>query len=109
MGSRMKDDVVNRELLPEYMQIRDMTRLGRKGRTKYKDLKTEDTGRWGVLDRDPRGPGRADFQSQDERFQPDRREHSGPTGANASVVRPRVEGASTGPKAVQGNGHYRDR
>lgn len=43
MGSRYEDDVVNRELLPQYMQIRDMTRLGRKGRTKYKDLKTEDT------------------------------------------------------------------
>ncbi|KAL8763196.1 MAG: hypothetical protein Q9184_000913 [Pyrenodesmia sp. 2 TL-2023] len=29
MGSRYQDDVVNRELLPQYMQIRDMTRLGR--------------------------------------------------------------------------------
>lgn len=47
MGSRYQDDVTNRELLPQYMQVRDMAKLGRKGRTKYKDLKTEDTGRWG--------------------------------------------------------------
>ncbi|KAL9038769.1 MAG: hypothetical protein Q9214_005151 [Letrouitia sp. 1 TL-2023] len=47
MGSRYQDDALNRELLPQFMQIRDMTKLGRKGRTKYKDLKTEDTGQWG--------------------------------------------------------------
>ena len=47
MASRYQDDTLNRELLPQYMQIRDMAKLGRKGRTKYKDLKTEDTGRWG--------------------------------------------------------------
>ena len=54
MGSRYVDDVggagasgAGKETLPEYMQIRDMTKLGKKGRTKYRDLKTEDTGRWG--------------------------------------------------------------
>ncbi|KAJ9619002.1 hypothetical protein H2203_008818 [Taxawa tesnikishii (nom. ined.)] len=47
MGARYADDAANRELLPQYMQIRDMTKLGRKGRTKYKDMKSEDTGRWG--------------------------------------------------------------
>ncbi|KAL6721809.1 hypothetical protein ACLMJK_000914 [Lecanora helva] len=69
MGSRYADDVSNRELLPEYMQIRDMTKLGRKGRTKYKDLKSEDTGKWGTFDH--RGPRKADG-SLDERFLPDR-------------------------------------
>lgn len=98
MGSRYQDDVVNRELLPQYMQIRDMTRLGRKGRTKYKDLKTEDTGRWGQYD--DRGPRRDN--TLDERFQPDRGgEGRGPSGANSTAVgeRPRAPvGAPTGPR-----------
>ena len=69
MGSRYQDDVSNRELLPQYMQIRDMTLLGRKGRTKYKDLKSEDTGKWGIFDRaSPRGAG----GTLDQRFMPDR-------------------------------------
>ncbi|KAL9603061.1 MAG: hypothetical protein Q9219_001425 [cf. Caloplaca sp. 3 TL-2023] len=99
MGSRYQDDVVNRELLPQYMQIRDMTRLGRKGRTKYKDLKTEDTGRWGQFDN--KGP-RKDY-TLDERFQPDRDGGGrGPTGANSTAVgaRPRAPAnAPLGPRA----------
>ncbi|KAL8930639.1 MAG: hypothetical protein Q9208_000510 [Pyrenodesmia sp. 3 TL-2023] len=98
MGSRYQDDVVNRELLPQYMQIRDMTRLGRKGRTKYKDLKTEDTGRWGQYD--DRGPRRDN--TLDERFLPDRGSGGGgPSGANSTAVgeRPRAPaGAPTGPQ-----------
>ncbi|KAJ3458377.1 hypothetical protein MRS44_012486 [Fusarium solani] len=50
MGSRIQDDVRNREALPEYLQRRDMAKLGRKGGTKYKDMRTEDTGRWGDID-----------------------------------------------------------
>lgn len=58
MASRYQDDTQNRELLPQYMQIRDMAKLGRKGRSKYKDLKTEDTGRWGGAGLGERGgPG----------------------------------------------------
>ncbi|KAL8803781.1 MAG: hypothetical protein Q9182_002991 [Xanthomendoza sp. 2 TL-2023] len=99
MGSRYQDDVVNRELLPEYMQIRDMTRLGRKGRTKYKDLKSEDTGRWGQSEN--RGP-RRDI-ALDERFQPDRDGGGGqgPSGANSTAVGERrraPEGAPTAPR-----------
>ena len=99
MGSRYQDDVVNRELLPQYMQIRDMTRLGRKGRTKYKDLKTEDTGRWGQYD--DRGPRRDN--TLDERFQPDRDGggSNGPSGANSTAVgqrRKAPQGAPTGPR-----------
>lgn len=105
MGSRYQDDV-NRELLPQYMQIRDMTRLGRKGRTKYKDMKSEDTGRWGQFDdRRPRGGG--DRDGGDERFMPDREERSGaPTGANRMEVRERktVDGAPEGPKAMRASG-----
>ncbi|KAL8770515.1 MAG: hypothetical protein Q9209_003771 [Squamulea sp. 1 TL-2023] len=84
MGSRYQDDVVNRELLPEYMQIRDMTKLGRKGRTKYKDLKSEDTGRWGQSDHQKT---RRD-NTLDERFQPDRDGGggNGPSGANSTAV-----------------------
>ncbi|KAL8833336.1 MAG: hypothetical protein Q9170_004325 [Blastenia crenularia] len=100
MGSRYQDDVINRELLPQYMQIRDMTRLGRKGRTKYKDLKTEDTGRWGQLDN--RGPRRDN--TLDERFQPDKDGGGkGPSGANSTAVGVRPPkapvGAPSGPRA----------
>jgi microfibrillar-associated protein 1 len=95
MGARYVDEVKNREALPEYMQIRNMEKLGKKGRTRYKDLKGEDTGRWGdyakqdarFLDRNS-GP---DLRNVDERFQPDREGggRAGPTGANASAVRDR--------------------
>ncbi|KAI4196276.1 MAG: hypothetical protein LQ350_006647 [Teloschistes chrysophthalmus] len=99
MGSRYQDDVVNRELLPQYMQIRDMTKLGRKGRTKYKDLKNEDTGRWGQYDN--RGPRRDN--TLDERFQPDRDGGGqGPSGANSTAVGERRKApadAPAGPKA----------
>ncbi|KAI9883494.1 MAG: hypothetical protein M1823_004740 [Watsoniomyces obsoletus] len=105
MGSRFQDDVTNRELLPQYMQIRDMTRLGRKGRTKYKDLKTEDTGRWGQFDEGRRKGGNGVMEGDDDRFRPDRPGDGGATGANASVVAERratkgVEGAPEGPKAM---------
>ncbi|KAL9012178.1 MAG: hypothetical protein Q9173_003029 [Seirophora scorigena] len=102
MGSRYQDDVVNRELLPQYMQIRDMTKLGRKGRTKYKDLNSEDTGRWGQPD--DRGPRRDN--TLDERFQPDRVGGGrGPSGANSTAVgeRPKAPtGAPTGPRSRDG-------
>ncbi|MCJ1308948.1 hypothetical protein MMC25_002603 [Agyrium rufum] len=119
IGSRFQDEVRNREALPEYMQIRDMARLGRKGRTKYKDLKSEDTGRWGV---EVGGRGRGGYLGGgggrgggavgrvfgvDERFQPDRdggRGTQGPSGANATVVKERreraPEGAPGGPRGV---------
>ncbi|KAI9803173.1 MAG: hypothetical protein M1825_001964 [Sarcosagium campestre] len=106
MGSRFQDDVTNRELLPEYMQIRDMTKLGRKGRTKYRDLKSEDTGRWGQFDdrRPPRDGGDERFRA-DDRFKADAA--PGATGANASVVGQRrapVEGAPAAPKAMRDGG-----
>lgn len=77
MGARYVDDAANRELLPQYMQIRDMTKLGKKGRTKYKDMKSEDTGRWGDFG-DMRGPG-----GGGDRYRQDK---EGPSGANASAV-----------------------
>ncbi|KAI4139192.1 MAG: hypothetical protein L6R39_006426 [Caloplaca ligustica] len=98
MGSRYQDDVVNRELLPQYMQIRDMTRLGRKGRTKYKDLKSEDTGRWGQYE--DRGPRRDN--TLDERFQPDGYGGGGgPSGANSTAVgeRPKASRKETAKSA----------
>ncbi|KAI4243613.1 MAG: hypothetical protein L6R40_003437 [Gallowayella cf. fulva] len=101
MGSRYQDDVVNRELLPEYMQIRDMTRLGRKGRTKYKDLKSEDTGRWGQAD--SKGP-RRDY-TLDERFQPDRDgvRGQGPSGANSTAVGERRRAPENAPSGPRGS------
>ncbi|THZ08732.1 hypothetical protein D6C95_01525 [Aureobasidium pullulans] len=78
MGAKFQDDSGNREILPQYMQIRDMTKLGRKGRTKYKDLKAEDTGRWGAEeDRRGGGPGYGGDRYRDK---------EGATGSNASVV-----------------------
>ncbi|KGQ10170.1 hypothetical protein BBAD15_g4488 [Beauveria bassiana D1-5] len=88
MGARIADDVRNREALPEYLQRRDMTKLGRKGATRYKDMRTEDTGSWGVGvgggggggSGGRRGGGRWE-EGEDERFRPD--ERPGGKGANA--------------------------
>ena len=66
-GARFVDDAGDKAVLPEYMRIRDMTQVGKKGRTKYRDLRSEDTGRWGA----DAGRGRRDFDGLDERFRPD--------------------------------------
>ncbi|KAI7113840.1 hypothetical protein KC343_g18999, partial [Hortaea werneckii] len=42
-SARYADETGDKSVLPEYMRIRDMSQLGKKGRTKYKDLKNEDT------------------------------------------------------------------
>lgn len=101
MGARFEDDV-NRDTLPQYMQVRDMTKLGKKGRTRYRDLKSEDTGRFGDgLENRRRRDGPPQGVT-DERFMPDRRGGDdgdrGPTGANASVVRPRRRSRSHSPR-----------
>ncbi|KAJ5764327.1 hypothetical protein N7533_003008 [Penicillium manginii] len=91
MGRRFADDV-NRETLPQYMQIRDMTKLGKKGRTRYRDLKSEDTGNFGEGYQNRRRDNAPPIGITDERFMPDQGDSRGPqrpTGANASVVRPR--------------------
>lgn len=78
-GARFEDEG-NKELLPEYMRIRDMTQLGRKSRSKYKDLKSEDTGRFGDFnDRQSRHHG------LDDRFRPDEG-GSTQTGANTAPL-----------------------
>ena len=89
MGRKFVDEV-DRETLPEYMQVRDMTKIGKKGRTRYRDLRSEDTGRFG------QGFGSYDRRRRDadipigvtdERFLPDRPdEMRGPTGANAGPL-----------------------
>ena len=83
-GARFQDDAGDKAVLPEYMRMRDMTRLGKKGRTKYKDLKNEDTGRWG---QDLKGRKR-DYDGLDDRFRPDDRRDGGRerTGANNAPV-----------------------
>ncbi|KAF2670077.1 hypothetical protein BT63DRAFT_439199 [Microthyrium microscopicum] len=93
MGGRYEDDVKDRSALPEYMQIRNTALLGRKGRTKYKDMRHEDTGRFGdERDRRPRRGGDdrgggGDYRDLDARFQPDfDGPNSGGTGANASAL-----------------------
>lgn len=109
MGSRFVDDVQNRELLPQALQMRDMTKLGKKGATKYKDLKSEDTGRWGVFD-DRRKGGGGGFGA-DERFMPDRdRGGPGASGSNSVPVgdRKTVVGAPQGPRALREAGDSKD-
>ena len=89
MGATFEDST-NREVLPEYMQIRDMTKLGKKGRTRYRDMKTEDTGRWGDLGDDRRPRDKSEY-GLDERFRSDSyrgsdRDREGATGANAKPL-----------------------
>lgn len=96
-GARFADDVTDKSTLPEYMRIRDMTKLGKKGRTRYTDLKGQDTGRFGDEVKRWRGSGYEnrdanrpdDLRGVDDRFLPDdERESRGPraSGANASAV-----------------------
>ena len=108
MGARFEDEVADKAVLPEYMRIRDMTKLGKKGRTRYTDLRGEDTGDFGRGVRDwrpgdSRGAGGgpdARFGggggAVDERFLSERERerlgNQGPTGANASLVGPRRVG-----------------
>ncbi|KAG6008064.1 hypothetical protein E4U21_005077 [Claviceps maximensis] len=81
MGTRIADDVRNREALPAYLQKRDMTKLGKKGASKYRDMRSEDTGRWGQLDDGRRGGRHAGgddrFRADDDRFKPDERDAKG--------------------------------
>ncbi|KAH8668273.1 splicing factor, Prp19-binding domain-containing protein [Tricladium varicosporioides] len=109
MGSRFADDVQNRDLLPQALQMRDMTKLGKKGATKYKDLKSEDTGRWGQFDDRPRRGGQFGV---DERFMPDeRRGGPGASGSNNIPVgeRKKVVGAPEGPRDMsQGGGRKQE-
>jgi len=66
VGRRFEDDAANRELLPGFLQIRDMTKLGKKGRTRYKDLKSEDTGSFGGDFRERKGRGDAGGRYDDK-------------------------------------------
>ncbi|KAF1918551.1 splicing factor, Prp19-binding domain-containing protein [Ampelomyces quisqualis] len=89
MGARFEDQT-NREVLPEFMQIRDMTKLGKKGRTRYKDMKSEDTGQWGDYGHDRPRRDKVDY-GVDERFRPDSygshdADREGATGANAKPL-----------------------
>lgn len=115
MAHRFVDDV-SRETLPQYMQVRDMTQLGKKGRTRYRDLKSEDTGRFGEgFDNRRRRPDGPPVGITDERFMPDRPDNDrskGPTGANASAVRERrrSQSRSYSPRRRDRNeGHERER
>lgn len=86
MGAQYEGREAIMEALPEYLQVRDVTMVGRKGRTRYKDLKSEDTGRWGEFDRG--GKGRGGAFGGDDRFRPDAGGFAGggATGANAGMV-----------------------
>lgn len=89
MNARFEDQT-NREVLPDFMQIRDMTKLGKKGRTRYKDMRSEDTGKWGDFGHDRPRRDQGDF-GVDERFRPDSyagrdRDREGATGANAKPL-----------------------
>ncbi|KAJ2903986.1 hypothetical protein MKZ38_009041 [Zalerion maritima] len=70
MGAKFQD-VANRELLPKALQMRDMTKLGKKGASKYRDLKSEDTGSWGNREGYRGGGGGRRGFDGDDRFAPD--------------------------------------
>ena len=111
MGRRFVDDV-DRELLPQALQLRDMTKLGKKGATKYKDLKSEDTGSWGRFEDRPRNSGPRGLTG-DQRFAPDRNwDRNGASGANSMPVgdQRKVVGGLDNPKTSQNgetSGTYR--
>ncbi|KAH8724153.1 splicing factor, Prp19-binding domain-containing protein [Phaeosphaeriaceae sp. PMI808] len=99
MNARFEDQT-NREVLPEFMQIRDMTKLGKKGRTRYKDMKSEDTGKWGDYGNDRPRREKNDY-GVDERFRPDSYQNrdadrEGATGANAKPLGERKRLAEDG-------------
>ncbi|KAF2197637.1 hypothetical protein GQ43DRAFT_483977 [Delitschia confertaspora ATCC 74209] len=95
MGARFVDQTASKEVLPEYLRVRDETKIGRKGRTRYRDMKSEDTGRWGDYGERRRGfgggaGGGGGGYNGDERFKEDRyrgdRDREGPTGANSKPL-----------------------
>lgn len=94
MGARFVDQAEGvRETLPGYLLERDLTKVGRKGRTRYKDMRSEDTGGYGEYLRRRGGGGmggeKGAMRDVDERFLPDAPSGKGAvggTGANASAV-----------------------
>lgn len=98
-GHKFVDDAGDKSVLPEYMRIRDMTKLGKKGRTKYKDLKNEDTGRWGQFEGKKR-----EYDGLDDRFRPDDRGGGGreKTGANAAPIGERRQREDDGGRESDG-------
>jgi len=78
MGGKFEDQV-DRSTLPKFMQIRDMNKLGKKGRTRYTDMKSEDTGQFGDY-----GDTKRSWENRnlDDRYNPDYDRDSGPSGAN---------------------------
>lgn len=121
MGKAFQDDV-DKSTLPEYMRIRDLNKLGKTGGTKYRDLRSEDTGRFGdEVKRWRPGDKARDADGTiggvDERFMSDRdRERLGPTssGANATAVGTRRPRRSTSksrspPRRKRSSSPYRER
>ncbi|KAI9711822.1 MAG: hypothetical protein M1820_001967 [Bogoriella megaspora] len=90
MGARFEDEIKGKEALPQYLQVRDATKIGKKGRTRYRDLKSEDTGRWGDYADSRRKRDGAVFTGGDDRFRPDygrdRDRRDERTGANAGPL-----------------------
>jgi len=120
MGARFQDDVGDKSTLPEYMRVRDMTKLGKKGRTRYTDLKGQDTGRFGDDVKRWKGSGYEnrdrkdgpDFRGLDERFLPDDDwSGNGPTasGANASGLGMRRERGRSRSRSLSDDGRDRRR
>ena len=121
MGKAFQDEV-DKSTLPEYMRIRDLNKLGKTGGTKYKDLRSEDTGRFGDEVKrwrpgDKAGGADGVSGGVDERFLSDReRERLGPTssGANATAVGTRRQRRSASrsqspPRRKRSLSPYRDR
>lgn len=101
MTAEYEGSVKMKSALPQYLQVRDETSIGRKGRQRHRDLKSEDTGSWGRFEdgRRKRQDGFEGGMGGDERFRPDDprdRDRTGPTGANAGAVGERKRGGGYG-------------
>lgn len=62
-NARYEDGIGDRDIVPEYLRVRDGTMVGRKSRTRYRTLQTEDTGEWGRYDSGRDRDGRPDRQA----------------------------------------------
>lgn len=92
MGAKIQDEY-DRELLPQFLQRRDMTKIGKKGATKYRDLKTEDTGSWGQYDYKAHR-GKKDDYNSGQRYHSDWQNSADASGANIVPVGNRREAAA---------------
>ncbi|KAL9054433.1 MAG: hypothetical protein Q9162_004155 [Coniocarpon cinnabarinum] len=86
MGARYVDQVESKDALPEYLRRRDEKKIGKKGASKYRDMRSEDTGRFGGFLGDKRKDGNGYGGGGGGDGGGNRRDGREGTGANASRI-----------------------